>query len=69
ATAESSNIIQPPIVTMEVDQTSDTTLLPLDKEKTKETDTVTEIIINNKKDEINVNNLFNASEILLTLPQ
>ncbi|CAG8466473.1 7695_t:CDS:2 [Funneliformis caledonium] len=35
AAAESSNITQPPVVTMEVDQTSDTTPLPLDKGKTK----------------------------------
>ncbi|CAG8480377.1 11361_t:CDS:2, partial [Funneliformis mosseae] len=37
--AESSNITQPPVVTMEVDQISETTPLPLDKGKAKTTNT------------------------------
>ncbi|CAG8742045.1 2003_t:CDS:1, partial [Funneliformis caledonium] len=62
AVTESFNIAQPPIITMEVNKTSDTTPLPLDKEKTKETDTVTKTITNNKKDEMNVNGPFDVSE-------
>ncbi|CAG8559700.1 9202_t:CDS:2 [Funneliformis caledonium] len=45
--AESSNITQPPVIIMKVDQTSEITPSPLDKEKNKETDTVIEISTNN----------------------
>ncbi|CAG8741988.1 10292_t:CDS:1, partial [Funneliformis caledonium] len=62
AIAESSNIAQPPVIIIEVDQTFDTTILPLDKGKNKETVTVNEIITNNKKDKMNVDSLSDASE-------
>src|SRR3954453_21536747 len=59
---ESSNITQPPAVTMEVDQTSDTEPLPLDKGKAKETDSVKDAATKNKKDNMNVDGPSDASE-------
>ena len=49
---------------MEIDQISDTTLLPLDKVKNKETNIITETSTNNnnKQKELNVNRPSDASE-------
>ncbi|CAG8684883.1 2359_t:CDS:1, partial [Funneliformis caledonium] len=62
AVVESSTITQPLVVTMKVNQTSDTSPLPFDKVKNKETDTITKITTNNKKDKMNVNGPSDVSE-------